>query len=340
MTSLTDTQVVTASGGLVELGYGTPSSSGYISITQTAPATGTEIAQVTVVCDGSPILVEFSAANVTPPQTSGDYILFSLEMDGSIESTYWGLLYAQASNFGYQPVHVQRRLSPSAGSHTFRVRATVPNAARAGTVFSQTGGVGNAAPAFLRVSKIVQATQWPAVTTGTIICTSTTRPASPFEGQKIYQTDDNRELTYDSSAWVQTNSLGGWSTWTPQLYQNGNLTSTIPHARYTRIGDTAIVQGRLNATQAGTAGQQMEVRNLPYPTEAAGRYIVIGNAVYWDGTLRWLLHVETLPTATSIAFGYDSAPFAAYGGGRFGQSPSKAVASGHFISFATTYEIA
>jgi len=174
----------------------------------------------------------------------------------------------------------------------------------------------------------------------TIICTSGTRPASPFEGQKIYQTDDNRELTYDSSAWVQTNSLGGWSTWTPQLYQNGNLTSTIPHARYTRIGDTAIVQGRLNATQAGTAGNQIEIRNLPYSAEAAGDYVVIGNAVYWDGTLRWLLHVETLPTATSIAFGYDSAPFAAYGGGRFGSSPSKAVASGHFISFATTYEIA
>jgi len=186
----------------------------------------------------------------------------------------------------------------------------------------------------------VEATQWPAVTTGTIICTSSTRPASPFEGQKIYETDTDRELTYDSSAWVQTNSLGGWSTWTPQLYQNGNLTSTTPHARYTRIGDTAIVQAKVSATAAGTAGHQIEIRNLPYSAEAAGDYTVIGNAIYWDGTLRWQLNVETLPTATSIAFGYDSAPFAAYGGGRFGASPSKAVASGNFISFTTTYEIA
>ena len=34
-----------------------------------------------------------------------------------------------------------------------------------------------------------------------IVCTSTTRPASPFEGQRIYETDTNRELLYDGSAW-------------------------------------------------------------------------------------------------------------------------------------------
>jgi hypothetical protein len=49
----------------------------------------------------------------------------------------------------------------------------------------------------------VQATQWPAVTTGTIICTSTTRPASPFVGQKIYETDTKKELTYDGASWTQ-----------------------------------------------------------------------------------------------------------------------------------------
>lgn len=34
------------------------------------------------------------------------------------------------------------------------------------------------------------------------VCTSTTRPASPFEGQVIYETDTNRVLVYDASAWV------------------------------------------------------------------------------------------------------------------------------------------
>lgn len=36
------------------------------------------------------------------------------------------------------------------------------------------------------------------------VCTSTTRPASPFEGQYIYETDTNRTLVYDGGAWVMT----------------------------------------------------------------------------------------------------------------------------------------
>jgi hypothetical protein len=41
-----------------------------------------------------------------------------------------------------------------------------------------------------------------------IVCTSTTRPSTPFEGQVIRETDTNKEYTYSGSAWVQTNSWG------------------------------------------------------------------------------------------------------------------------------------
>lgn len=34
------------------------------------------------------------------------------------------------------------------------------------------------------------------------VCTSTTRPASPFEGQVIYETDTKQTLVYNGSAWV------------------------------------------------------------------------------------------------------------------------------------------
>ena len=34
------------------------------------------------------------------------------------------------------------------------------------------------------------------------VCTSSTRPASPYEGQMIYETDTNRVLVYDNTAWV------------------------------------------------------------------------------------------------------------------------------------------
>ena len=34
------------------------------------------------------------------------------------------------------------------------------------------------------------------------VCTSSTRPTNPFEGQLIYETDTNRTLVYDNAAWV------------------------------------------------------------------------------------------------------------------------------------------
>ena len=34
------------------------------------------------------------------------------------------------------------------------------------------------------------------------VCTSSTRPVSPYEGQMIYETDTNRVLVWDNAAWV------------------------------------------------------------------------------------------------------------------------------------------
>jgi len=34
------------------------------------------------------------------------------------------------------------------------------------------------------------------------VCTSSTRPASPYDGQVIYETDTDRTLVYNGSAWV------------------------------------------------------------------------------------------------------------------------------------------
>jgi len=34
------------------------------------------------------------------------------------------------------------------------------------------------------------------------VCTSTTRPSNPYEGQFIYETDTNALLVYDGSSWV------------------------------------------------------------------------------------------------------------------------------------------
>jgi hypothetical protein len=201
MTSLTDTQVVTASGGLVELGYAENDAN--LSITATTGAGMDNISpELTVVCDGSPIMVEFFCAGARATVSGSgttDALWFALKVDGSVEEERLGVVGNVASGYGsLTPIKLSHRMTPSAGSHTFRVGGWVSNAARSGYI----GGGSPYPPAWIRVSKIVEATQWPAVTTGTIICTSSTRPASPFEGQVIYETDTGLSLIYDGSAWV------------------------------------------------------------------------------------------------------------------------------------------
>jgi hypothetical protein len=198
MSSISDTSIVVASGGLVELGYSQFTSN--VAITSTTAGSGdTVISPLTVVCDGSPIVVEFFAPQVRPGTNSNEEMSISLYEDGSEETRQWGRFYNGAGGFDNKPAHLARRLTPSAGSHTYSVKAYVN--AGSGSVGGGSGGT-SSAPGFLRVSKIVEATQWPAVTTGTIICTSSTRPASPFEGQVIYETDTGLSLIYDGSAWV------------------------------------------------------------------------------------------------------------------------------------------
>ena len=34
------------------------------------------------------------------------------------------------------------------------------------------------------------------------VCTSTTRPASPFDGQVIYETDTDRAMVWNGTSWV------------------------------------------------------------------------------------------------------------------------------------------
>ena len=201
MTTLTDTQVVTASGGLVELGYSQITST--VTVDNATAGTGKEvIAPLTVVCDGGPVLVEFFAPVATPANTAGDQLWISLFQDGAEKSRYWAAI-TNSGNADYdrKPIHLQYRVTPTAGSHTFGVKAFVTSAARYGYVVSSNSTTSEA-PAFLRVSKIVTATQWPAVTTGTIICTSTTRPGSPFEGQTIWEGDTDRTYVWNGAAWV------------------------------------------------------------------------------------------------------------------------------------------
>jgi hypothetical protein len=266
MTSLTDTQVITASGGLVELGYGQITSS--VTVTSTSFTTPTTvIPDVTVVCDGSPILVEFYAPQ-TALSSGQSQIVFALWEDGAEKYRYWRLKTNPAGSTGvdYDGVKAEVRLTPSAGSHTYRVvgfSSPANNSVLAGNATTSNS------PAFLRVSKIVQATQWPAVTTGTIICTSSTRPASPFEGQIIYETDTGLSLIYDGSAWVS-----------PSVTQKPPM-CRIKQTSGQVVYDASPAVIAFNAEDFDTdAMHDNATNNSRITIKTAGVYLIIASAAY------------------------------------------------------------
>ena len=226
MTALTDTQVITASGGLVELGYSAITTPG--TVTSTTAGTGTQIiSPLTVVCDGSPILVEFRAPVTTAPPSGT--VNISLYQDGTENIRQWGQQSSETFAQQQVPTFIQTRLTPSAGVHTFGVYGY--NSSGTSVIQAGSGGSTTAAPAYLRISKIVQATQWPAVTTGTIICTSSTRPASPFAGQQIYETDTSKSLIYNGTAWVSPQA----QTVPPMCKATKNAVQSIPNVTVTPI---------------------------------------------------------------------------------------------------------
>ena len=270
MTVLTDTQVITASGGLVELGYAQTTAATTIGTSSTSliPTSG----NLTVVCDGSPVLVEVSIPYVTAPASNNTRI--QIVVDGVTNNL--GIF----SPNGFVPGQFKYRLTPSAGSHTFSVVGYGDVAGTMGAGLANGGGA--YVPAFLRVSKIVQATQWPAVTTGTIICTSSTRPASPFAGQRIYETDTSLSYTYSGSAWVQTENLGAWTTFSPTLTQSGTVTKTDSYCKWTRNGRTIHATTYVTATASGTTANPATL-SLPV-TAVAPAPTRIGSCHYYDAS--------------------------------------------------------
>jgi hypothetical protein len=246
MTTLTDTQVVTASGGLVELGYSQITSAVNVTSTSTSSPT-TVISAITVICDGSPILVEFYSQNFYfNGANAGDECNIGLWVDGAESQRYWARAVAPGTTDVQRSAHAAIRLTPSAGSHTFAVTAFSSNGTRYGIVNAGSGGAG-ASPAFLRVSKIVTATQWPAVTTGTIICTSSTRPASPFEGQTIYETDTKRSWTRVGSQWVPDDMV-----FTNEAARDAAITSPTEGMRaYLTASSVATASGANTAIPTG-----------------------------------------------------------------------------------------
>jgi hypothetical protein len=71
--------------------------------------------------------------------------------------------------------------------------------------------------------------------------TSTTRPSSPWTGQTIYETDTNRNLQYNGSAWVTTTSISASATNQVSATTTSFATLTSDPAVSLQTGTSALV---------------------------------------------------------------------------------------------------
>ena len=110
------------------------------------------------------------------------------------------------------------------------------------------------------------------------VCTSSTRPTAPYEGQTIFETDTDKTLVWNGSAWLylstpQTSEIGAWQTWTPTITaQSGTFTTiTTNWARYSILNKTLFVQIKFTITTRGTGDGIIRVSlptGLTIPTES------------------------------------------------------------------------
>jgi hypothetical protein len=97
------------------------------------------------------IMVEFYAAVAFPGNSTDAAINFWLFDNGSSIGRL-GHLSVVAAKFQFSSVYVARRLTPSAASHTYSIRASGTSGAAAG-VQAGSGGVGGDMPTFIRITR-------------------------------------------------------------------------------------------------------------------------------------------------------------------------------------------
>jgi hypothetical protein len=104
------------------------------------------------------------------------------------------------------------------------------------------------------------------------VCTSTTRPTAPYEGQTIYETDTDLVYVWDSSAWkpistTSINASNGYlryqTSWTTATYETGWASYDTPswgNAAYYRSVDGIV---HLRSLVKRTSGSSSLIFTLP-----------------------------------------------------------------------------
>jgi hypothetical protein len=148
------------------------------------------------------MLIDFYTSHATPSAGAVDRTLsIGIWIDGSEFDRYFAYLESDTVNNMWQTITATRRLTLSAGVHTISIVAWANGG---GTIAAGAGGNG-ISPAFLRVSKILQASQLLVTQSNAPIVTDL--PSNPVVNQEVHHLVNNSyfDKKYNGSSWVNIN---------------------------------------------------------------------------------------------------------------------------------------
>lgn len=123
-----------------------------LNVTATLETSAQTAISVTATFDGSPILLEFFCVQVATPNVAGGYVNTSL-WDGGTDLGLWGSTYSGSAAGMAATLCARRRLTPTAGSHTYSARAHI-GPSGTGQLAAGAGGPSSYGPSFLRIIRV------------------------------------------------------------------------------------------------------------------------------------------------------------------------------------------
>ena len=135
------------------------------------------------------------------------------------------------------------------------------------------------------------------------VCTSSTRPAVPFEGQMIYETDTDKVLVWNGSDWYPNWNLP-WGVVGAVQSVAGNLTVTKSFADVTGSSITwTAVAGRTYKFTANASALKNTSESWVYLTVTTSANAQIGSGVYASAAAGEYANLSFSGYATGITAG-------------------------------------